>query len=55
MSVNRVNVGRAASCVAAGGRRGVGLEGARVGFSAMPLEREDLLVDATKGAVLKGR
>ncbi len=32
-----------------------GLEGTRVGFSATPLEREDLLADTINGTDLKGR
>ncbi len=42
-----------------GGRRAVdaawGLEGTKVGFSATPLEREDLLADTINGTDLKGR
>ncbi len=55
MSVNRGNVGRATSCVATAVDAAWGLEGARVGFSGTPLEREDLLADTTNGADLKGR
>ncbi len=32
-----------------------GLEGTKVGFSATPLEREDLLADTINGTDLKGR
>ncbi len=46
MSVNRGNLGRATSCVATGGRRGIRTGvGGRMGFSATPLEREDFLAD----------